>query len=58
MSDDFFFATTRHKSNTYLNPDTGNMVLTRCNQIVFGGLVLANVWTDRLTTADIPIEIT
>lgn len=43
-------------SGTYINPATGNPVLTVHNQILFNGTVMANVWTDRLTISDIFLE--
>jgi Ca2+-binding RTX toxin-like protein len=43
-------------SDTYINPATGNPVFTVHNQILFNGVVLADVWTDRLTMSDIYLQ--
>lgn len=43
-------------SGTYFNPESGTVVLTVHNQILFNGILLANVWTDDLSKADISLE--
>jgi Ca2+-binding RTX toxin-like protein len=48
--------TIRQVSDTYINPATGNPVLTVHDQILFNGVVLVNVWTDQLSKGDISLE--